>query len=284
MFKVGVIAAIIILVIAASYGTMTKDRRLAEHFEENYQTLTLTANLILPVDKFAVYLINLERKPDRLARFQRAYAQTDLSKLKPFTRIDAVDGKKIDIRHHVSSQAWKEIQDIEWFGYRIRHNQLTVGAVGCYLSHLKVYEALRRSTYDYAIIFEDDVRFVTPNLYQQIAYNIELLPNTWDIMLLGCVCLVCNNHQKYQDMKHFFLMHAYVIKRSSAEKLLAELEYMPIRQQIDSELSTMVFANKLKVFCLNKHLVVQDSANNTTTIQVPLKVIEGVNPYDIPHA
>lgn len=275
-------AAVIVLILAATYGAALKSKS-TEHFEENYIT-TPSISLTLPVDKFAVYLINLERKPDRLARFQRAYNQTDLSKLKPFTRIDAVDGKKIDIRHHVSSQAWKEIQDIEWYGYRIRHNQLTVGAVGCYLSHLKVYEALRRSTYDYGIIFEDDVRFVTPHLYQQIAYYIDLLPNSWDIMLLGCVCLVCNKHQKYQDMKHFFLLHAYIIKRSSAEKILAELEYMPIRQQIDSELSTMVFANKVKVFCLNKHLVVQDSANNTTTIQVPLKVIEGVNPYDIPHA
>lgn len=278
---VTLIVASVIIFLVATYTTFRKSQ--AEHFEENLEMVPISASLTLPLDKFGVYLINLERKPDRLARFKRGYSQTDLGKMKQFQRVDAVDGKKIDIRHHVSSQAWKEIQDIEWYGYRIRHNQLTVGAVGCYLSHLKVYDHIRKSPGDYGIVFEDDVKFATPNLYQQISYYMDLLPNTWDIMLLGCVCLVCKKHQRYQDMQHFFLMHAYVIKRSSAEKILADLEYMPIRQQIDSEFSTMVFANKLKVFCLNKPLVIQDSANNATTIQVPLKVMKGINPYDIPH-
>jgi GR25 family glycosyltransferase involved in LPS biosynthesis len=277
-----VLIASVIICLVATYTTYN-NKSSNEHYEE-YLEIIPTVSLTLPLDKFGVYLINLKRKPDRLARFKHSYGQTDLGKLKQFQRIEAVDGKTIDIRHHVSSQAWKEIQDIETFGYRIRHNQLTVGAVGCYLSHLQVFDNLRKSSNDYAIVFEDDVKFVTPNLYQQIVYYMDLLPNTWDIMLLGCVCLVCKKHSRYQDLQHFFLMHAYVVKRSSAEKILAELEYMPIRQQIDSELSTMVFANKLKVYCLNKHLVIQDSANNATTIQVPLKVIKGINPYDIPHA
>ena len=236
----------------------------------------------LSPNQFGVYLINLDRSPARLRKFTRFYESTDLGKVKAFERVAAVDGKSINVKSYVSSDAWDDIQDIQWFGFRTKHNQLTIGAVGCYLSHLKVYKAIRDSNYDYGIVFEDDVKFVHPDVYKRIRVAMSNVPDDWDILLLGCVCHVCNKYADYQDLKHFFLMHAYIIKKNGANKILMHLEHMPIRQQIDSELSTLASAGKVKILCLNKGIVLQDNATNTTTIQTPMRIIDGVNPFDIP--
>jgi GR25 family glycosyltransferase involved in LPS biosynthesis len=273
----------LILIITLTAYAMTMQLKTKRNGAETYYNFENEPTLFnLAPNDFDVYLINLDRKPDRLNRFTKYYNNTDLEKVKSFTRIAAVDGKLIDVRNHVSAQGWKEIQDVEWYGYRTKHNQLTLGAVGCYLSHVNAMKALRDSNHNYAIIFEDDVRFVHNDTYKILRISMNFIPNDWDILLLGCVCHVCNRYERYQDLKHFFLMHAYVLKRSGALKILEMIENKPIRQQIDSELSTLASLDKIKVACLNRAIVVQDSSQNVTTIQTPLRVIKGINPYEIP--
>lgn len=252
-----------------------------DEYQRYGQAYNVAMNNLVPTE-FDVYLINLDRNKDRLEKFTRFYSKTDLQNVKSFKRVTAVDGRTLDVRKFVSAQAWKELQDVSWYGYRTRHNQLTPGAVGCYLSHLKVYKMIRNAPHEYGIVFEDDVKFVKPDVYRQIRHTLSIVPSTWDILLLGCVCHVCNKHETYQDLKHFFLMHAYVIKKSSAIKILNYLEHQPIRQQIDSELSTLASGGKLQILCVNRWIVAQDNMTNVTTIQTPLKVLKGVNPFDIP--
>lgn len=226
-----------------------------------------------------VYLINMKEKKDRLDHFTAVYRRTDLGKNKDIIRIEAVNGRKINLNEHVSRVGMQDINFVEKNGYRTSHNQLTRGAVGCYLSHINVLRKIRDAPQSYGIVFEDDIKFVYDDIFYKMRVAMAQVPNDWDILFLQCVCHVCKFYEHYKDAKHFFLTHAYIIKKESADKILKEIEFLPIRQQIDSELSSLATAGKLKLYCIRNPLAIQHSAVNATSIQMPMKRIEGINPY-----
>lgn len=84
-----------------------------------------------------IYLINLARRPDRLAFMEAQLAKLGL----PFIRIDAVDGLGED--------------DI---GYPENHPALTKPEYACYLSHIKAYKAFVESGESHGLILEDDAQ------------------------------------------------------------------------------------------------------------------------------
>lgn len=225
-----------------------------------------------------IYLINLKWNKDRYKNFLKLYNSTDLSPIGIKT-VEAVEGKKIDdIRSLVSEKAYTELIDAERLGYRTKHYQITRGAIGCYLSHLNTYELIVNSDKDFAIIFEDDVKFNTSNILQEIQEKIKVMPSDWDLMLLGCVCYVCHKYDHYYDASKFILLHGYIIKKSSAKKIIELLKDKPIEKQIDSKFSDLILEGKLKVYCLKEQLAVQNNIYNTN-IQLPIKRVEGVNPF-----
>ena len=223
----------------------------------------------------AIYMINLDRNQDRLESFIEQYMMSDL-RYKQFHRIAAVDGTSINVKDVVSPTAFDEITQIEKTGYRTKHYQLTRGAIGCYLSHIKAYDYIAAGEADYGLIFEDDVK-IDPVLLAKLNAVVAAMDDTWDMLLLGCHCIICEKRNTYYNLEKFFLMHGYIVRKESAAKLSTMLKAKPISQQIDSEISDMISQGHFKVYCLKNSLATQSGFE--TNIQMPLKVMPGVNPY-----
>lgn len=240
-----------------------------------YEDFESCKNTINP-DDFDVYLINLDRNKDRLQRFKNEYNSCDL-RFKNVKRIPAIDGKKLNIAEYVSDRAFKEIKSIETSGYRTKHYQLTRGAIGCYLSHLKAYEQIAKSNVEWGLIFEDDVS-ISKNFYAKLNNILSKIPNNWDMLLLGCHCQKCKKYDLYSHVKKFILLHCYIVKRETAEKLFKKLSEKRIEQQIDSELSDILIkgTDDINVYCVNDALSWQ-SSQFKTEIQMPIKVNTNVN-------
>lgn len=270
----------ILLGFLISVVILSSVKRKVETYVDYMETLDSEMYNMLPAD-FNVFLINLASKKERLDNFIDAYKRTDLYNVKNFERVSAVNGRELKLETYVSERGLRDIDMIEQRGYRIKHNQLTRGAVGCYMSHMNVYKAIRDRPEPFGVIFEDDVKFAHRDIYKRLRVVMAKVPDDWDMLLLGCVCHVCKTHTDYKELDHFFLLHAYVVRKSGAARILDEIEFMPIRQQIDSELSVMASNNKLKVYCVTQTLVWQDPKINKTTIQTPMKMINGVNPYSL---
>lgn len=266
--KLGIIASVILVVCIAAALELRKHTEL------------FNGQNILTPDNFSCYLINLKRKPERLKNFKAAYRSTDLAPY-PIQVVQAVDGQKIEVERYMSDSAYQEMNDTMKRGYRIKHNQLTPGGVGCYLSHLKVLKEFVKSNKEYGLIFEDDIRFDVPNMYAAINNILSQVPHDWDIVLLGCICNKCVRHPHYKEAFHFFLTHAYIVRRSGALKAIELLEFKPISQQIDSELSLLTQRGDLRIYCLSRSLASQDTRVNQTTIQMPLKQVAGIDPYKL---
>ena len=110
-----------------------------------------------------IYLINLKRRPDRLKKFLEFYNVSDM-KNNLLIKFDAIDGSKLDIDNvPLTELAKAELNQLESTGFRTKHYQLTKGAIGCYLSHVKIWENILKNNYEYALIFEDDAK-VPPNM------------------------------------------------------------------------------------------------------------------------
>lgn len=93
-----------------------------------------------------VFVINLDRRVDRLDAISAMLSKVGL----PFDRVSAVDGKEL----HLSDVARPWIA--KWYIGR----RLAVGAVGCFLSHRKIWREMLDKNIPQALILEDDAALV----------------------------------------------------------------------------------------------------------------------------
>lgn len=213
----------------------------------------------------AIYLMNLERRPDRLNDFMHHYNNTDLRNNK-LTKMFAIDGSKLDLKSiPLTDMAKLELKQLETTGFRYKHYQLTRGAIGCYLSHVKIWENMLKNNLDTILIFEDDAR-PPPNIMFAIDKIISDMPKDWDIILLGKYCHECEEHDTYLKMKRFILLHSYIISKKGVQKIIGTNSLFPISQQLDSYLSEI--SNTLNIYSPKRDIVRQGKSR--TDIQAPI--------------
>jgi len=175
--------------------------------------------------KIPVFIVSLARAPER--RLTICQHMTDLGI--EHRLIDAVDGK---------AMSPSQISEIVAPG-----KEMHPGAVGCYLSHINVYEIIRDENIEVALILEDDACL-------DLSVGI-LLSNGCDSLDWDYCFLDCNDHNNqgpvfydadsgkalgagftaYSLSSGPNTTHAYLITRSSAIKRLAHA--FPIERPID---------------------------------------------------
>lgn len=94
--------------------------------------------------KFPIYLINLDRSPDRLSNANR---KLDVANIKA-VRISAVDGLGLTAQNF---PGYDDAITQSYFG-----RSMTSGEVGCYMSHIKALQSFLTSGADCCLVLEDD--------------------------------------------------------------------------------------------------------------------------------
>ena len=117
------------------------------------------------------------------------------------------------------------------------HESLTEGAVGCYLSHMKCWEAcLNNKDGDYCLILEDD-SIIPEDIFSKIDEIVNKLKIKWGIINLGWASTTppkqLNSNLFIVD--RFFLNHAYLLSNHGAETLLRL--HKKIEKQVDAFMS-----------------------------------------------
>ncbi|MGM0525216.1 MAG: glycosyltransferase family 25 protein [Pseudomonadota bacterium] len=122
--------------------------------------------------KYKTFLINLDRSQDRLKKAAEQLQQAGIG----FERVPAVDGKQLD--QQTIDDAFNAQTAKRRFPY-----DLTIGEIGCYLSHVKCWQKIVDEGLDYAVILEDDL-LVKDNLSQVIA-SVPTIKLDWDYLKLA---------------------------------------------------------------------------------------------------
>jgi len=115
-----------------------------------------------------IHLINLDRSTERLRRFNERNGHLD-----NIVRVSATDGSTLDREALISS------------GYISGDLEYGPGALGCALSHVKLWEtavAQNRSI----TIFEDDI-IVSQQFEKRAREVLSVVPRDWDIILWGFI-------------------------------------------------------------------------------------------------
>jgi hypothetical protein len=173
---------------------------------------------------YPTYVINLDRRSDRLDSFT---AQPAIDQFKSFRRFSAVDGAKLNIFNdkRVSLHTRQNIKR----KYRRSHYEInTPGAIGASLSHLGIWKEFLASEAPYCVVFEDDT-VVTQKELDKISELATTLPPDWDMWLLGThrwafngKPLIRKNPETWWSVSDFTGAHAYVLSRRGAKILLEE--------------------------------------------------------------
>lgn len=230
-----------------------------------------------PLHVDSIYVINLERRPERLKSFVDSLCRTDLNTT-TVERIEAVDGNAIDFSTiDIDETAIQLLYASQLTGARQTHSELTVGAIGCYLSHFHAWELIRSRNQSFAIVCEDDA-VIPVNMLEKIQIAMQYVPADWDLILGGYMAF----NENYMDLmfsttviplfdtiqptirkiRHFFGLHFYIIRARTVDKIRPT--FFPIQYQLDAFLSK----SNLNIYTLGSNLVRQsDSPTDIQTTQ-----------------
>lgn len=229
--------------------------------------------------KTKAWVINLEKNRDRMDKFTYFYSTSDLNDRVPLERFNAIYGKDLNIQKYVTPTAYSVLLENEEKNYRTKHYQLTRGAVGCYLSHMALFEKLLEdNTVDYYIIFEDDA-IVMSSVYNRILKALNMAPSDWDMIVFSPIMEVSKRKGRlFNKFETFWGLSGYIVNKKGARTLVEEFKSRPISMQIDSKMSLMIMQGKLKVYGFREK-VLWHNRTSGTDIQMPVKKQSGINEY-----
>ena len=186
---------------------------------------------------FPIFVINLKRSLDRRANISR---QLEILGLE-YQFIEAVDGSQFT-PHEVVEKYGEQV----FYTNTYDHQRMSLGSLGCLLSHIKLYELMIENNIPAACVLEDDAE-LSPRFAEILnATILQKIP--WGTLLLGHYSRyrksynkgaeavywkkkVCRGHYIARAAEFPLTTIGYLIKLPTAKKLL-NLAY-PIRMPAD---------------------------------------------------
>ncbi|XP_062136533.1 glycosyltransferase 25 family member [Drosophila sulfurigaster albostrigata] len=166
-----------------------------------------------------IFMINLLRRPERREKMERLFDEIGLD----VQHFAAVDGKELDAQR-VQQMG---ISFLPGYEDPYHHRPMTMGEIGCFLSHYRIWQQIVQRQLKQVLILEDDIRF-EPYFRSNVLRVLEQAEQTpYDLIYLGRKRLKDENEPWVEGTDN--LVHvgysywtlAYVITLQGAEKLLA---------------------------------------------------------------
>jgi glycosyl transferase family 25 len=213
------------------------------------------------------FYINLD---ENIKRNKTILSTLNKYNFKNIVRVPGINTKTIEkVNEYISiidKDAYDKLIQNNKMKQRSNHYELTNGSIGCYLSHINIYEHIVKNNIDYAIIFEDDCAINSdPKFFWEKIKSLKI-PEDADIFLLNAVLLEEGLTDEISKVLFFLCLHSYIITNSGAKKILQNI--LPITMQIDSALSRLAYENKIMIYGLTKNeLKIKQNDQGFTNIQ-----------------
>lgn len=146
--------------------------------------------------------------------------------------------------------------------------------IGCYMSHLKIYEMIQKqsSNKKYSVIFEDDFNIVSEHFVKEIENSLDILEKKqlyFDLLYLGTnyenIGKLIENHTYAIDKNNIlFGTHAILINNQNITKIIKAMT--PIKQPIDVQYTELCQSEKLNAYIQFPILVKQQFDKLKSTI------------------
>ncbi len=209
------------------------------------------------IQDIPAYCINLDRRQDRWEEFKSQPAAQQLK----LQRASAVDGKTIEWRTDPRIGILIKYNIIE--KTRRSHYEIkSIGAVGCYLSHVNLWKMMVRENIPILLVLEDDAK-LEPQFVSKVNRAIRRSPimrdrRKWDILMIQRKEQDCQvfpdiippvfdgSDPLAQKKYNFWFTHCYVIQLETAKRLLERC--FPIEYHVDQWLGMNIPVYGLRVY------------------------------------
>jgi glycosyl transferase family 25 len=207
------------------------------------------------------YIINLEKYKKKYERTKKNLSRFNITP----ERFDAIYIDDVNSQD-IKNITYPSVQYTIERGRNVDNNIGSKGAIGCYLSHTKLWKMLLESNEDMFLIFEDDVN-INNYTIEQLNQTLQEVGNyDWDFIFLGYSKPYLMNDIKIDNVYKInsitYGMHAYLINKKGALKLLKHS--FPIVDQIDSYLSYMASRGDINAYRLKENYFIQDNIEGTS--------------------
>ncbi|XP_076649518.1 glycosyltransferase 25 family member [Halictus rubicundus] len=187
-----------------------------------------------------IYMINLLRRPERRTRMHRLFKELGIR----VQTVDAFDGRSLNqsILNDVGVEIMPEYSDPY-------HNRpMTMGEVGCFLSHYMIWSEVIESDFETVIILEDDIYFEPffREMVKSILTELDNLRPMWDLIYLGRKRLVGSAESSIDGSKYLvraaysYWTLGYILSRNGAKKLV---EAEPLKKLVPVDEYLPILAN-----------------------------------------
>ncbi len=208
----------------------------------------------------SIFIINLKKDVNKKLHMQKLCDKYSLD----YTFIEAIYGKELP--RDIVSKIYNQEKAVKEIG-----RELTLGELGCALSHMKIYEKMVNENIENAIIFEDDISFDATIL--EAISSIKNFPTDWECVLLCYYrmafykknyCINFRNRlqvgKRLKIVRFTALMHstaAYVINQKGAKKLLSSMKegiYKPVDHYTGDDQHVNLYGLYPKVVTIDSEL------------------------------
>lgn len=220
--------------------------------DTSYSDCPIIKYSYINLNKFVdnIYLINLERRTDKLEKVSKKLCKLNIK----FEKFNAVDGSNIKIRD-------------EWIQCLEKGSRITSpGAYGCLLSHLQIIKNAKQENFKNILIFEDDIIFHKE--FNNELRKLNSVPNDYSIIYLGGTQFkhVGNNfsiNRNYYKGNETYGTFAYIIKNTMFDILIDILE----KRQYDIDFSLCAIQKLYNCYVLWENLVIADLSNSDIRVE-----------------
>jgi GR25 family glycosyltransferase involved in LPS biosynthesis len=232
--------------------------------------IELFGEVVDPLAYSEVYVISLS---DNI--YTKAVENLRKTGLKNIKKFDAIKGSSLkDFIRDPKNVSIKGHYDVSIPNNRSAHSDLgTLNAIGCYLSHVKLWEKIVDENLPGMFIFESDAVCKT-KLFE---YTKQFL-NTKNphVLFFGYLFTIVNAKNKIPGTslvkldKRMYGLHAYYITYAGAKALLKNV--FPVEEQLDSYISDLLLLSlepnsaiePLNIYLTTENICVQDNIEGTS--------------------
>lgn len=198
------------------------------------------------MDSVPLFVVSLLRSPARWRAFVRSGAQRAFPTLQQFP---AVDGRGVQVRNDSRLSLVARVSILR--GTRRDHTDITTaGMVGCYLSHLALWQRVLADGLPLAVVLEDDAA-VSAATRRHMDAMLAALPgaDTWDVLLLGHAHpptqVPSSAHPGFHDVSAWYGTIAYAVSARGAARLVRHA--LPIQYQVDGFMARLAKLGEITV-------------------------------------
>jgi hypothetical protein len=217
------------------------------------------------------YVISM-KNPERMENIER-----QLEKLKQqgtpihLEFVDAVVGKELDLNQLIKD----EVLSPNHTGNGELDSNFRRGEIGCYMSHLKIYQQIQeKNKSGYSIIFEDDFDISSERLIEDIEKIIKKARNQkidFDILFLGTVTEnhgepIFENIHRIDKNSILYGTHALLLKNENIPRWIEHIKM--VDKQIDIKLVELTHHEKVNSYVIYPHIVNQQWGKIESSIAI----------------